>query len=72
MHSLQSQLTQQHHEIAAVRQEVHSTGENLKLAMQASLQSMQQDISTEVGNKISTQMERFEKLFLAKSPRKNE
>eukprot|EP00438_Fugacium_kawagutii_P005625 Skav235143 [mRNA] locus=scaffold1072:54894:59036:- [translate_table: standard] len=71
LQQVQQHLTQQQIDIGKVREEVHASHESLKLNIGQSLHSVKKELSQEIDHTLTTQMDRFEKLLFAKSPRKD-
>lgn len=69
LHQVQQQMTQQHQDLAGVRSEFHTANASLQEVMQSSLQSVKHELAQDIGNSLTMQMERFEKLMFAKTPR---
>ena len=66
---IQSAIAQQQQDLTSVEAEVHSSADSLHQAMQLSFGSMKHDLTQELGNTISSQMDRLESLVTGKKAR---
>ena len=71
LQQLGQNVAQQQADLACVRAEVQSSSENLHQTVTQSIAMLKTDLASELGNSISTQMDRFESLLFAKVPRKD-
>ena len=66
---LQQAMAQQQLDLTAVRTEVHTSADSLHQAMQVSFGNMKQELTHEIGNTISSHMDRLEAFMTGKKAR---